>query len=186
MATRANDGAAVARLATIDALLDAHALEIGDDMAGYRNHAHRVANLCLALAGRDDDTVEKVAIAAALHDIGIWTERTFDYLEPSVRAAAAHLARTGRTAWTPEVAAMIEEHHRVRPYRARPEWLVESFRRADWIDVTGGVLAFGVPRRFIRALYARWPDAGFHWKLVRLTLGRARTHPWSPLPMLRL
>ena len=39
-----------------------------------------------------------MAIAAAFHDIGIWTAGTFDYLEPSVRVAAAYLTGTGRAA----------------------------------------------------------------------------------------
>lgn len=176
----------LARIETIDALLDAHAAEIGRDMTLYRHHAYRVANLALFLAGTGGDTVEKVAIAAALHDIGIWTERTFDYLDPSERVATAHLARTGRTAWTAEVVAMIAWHHKATPCREYPMWLVEPFRRADWIDVTRGAFAFGVPRRWIADLYRRWPGAGFHRRLVRLTLERARRHPLSPLPMLRL
>lgn len=174
------------RIDAIDALLDAHAPEIGRDMTLYRNHVYRVANLCLRLAGTEGDTVEKVAVAAALHDIGIWTERTFDYLDPSERAAAAHLARAGRGGWTTEVVAMIAWHHKATPCREYPMWLVEPFRRADWIDVTRGALAFGVPRRWIAGLYRRWPGAGFHRRLVALTLERARRHPLSPLPMLRL
>lgn len=183
--------APVARIESLDELLEAHELEIGRDWTPYRNHVYRVANLCLAIVGArgapaDADTVAKVGIAAALHDIGIWTEHTFDYLEPSVRVAAAHLARTGRAAWTAEVTAMIEEHHKVTPYRARADWMVEPFRRADWIDVTFGIRAFGVPRRHLRALYEQWPEAGFHAMLVRLALRRARRHPLSPLPMVRL
>ena len=181
----------VTRIESLDALLEAHAPAIGRDWTPYRNHAYRVANLCLALAAArgariDADSVAKVGIAAALHDIGIWTARTFDYLDPSERAAAAHLARTGRAAWTAEVVAMIAWHHKATPCREYPMWLVEPFRRADWIDVTRGALAFGVPRRWIAALYRRWPGAGVHRKLVMLTLERARRHPLSPLPMLRL
>ena len=38
----------------------------------------------------------------------------------------------------------------------------------------------------VNEVYARWPSAGFHRRLVQLSLARLRTHPWSPLPMLRL
>jgi hypothetical protein len=62
---------------------------------------------------------------------------------------------------------------------------VESFRRAGWIDVTVGLRRFGIPRPFIARLFATWPDAGFHRRLVQLALDRFRTHPLTPLPMVR-
>lgn len=80
---------------------------------------------------------------------------------------------------------MILEHHKISPYRGRADWLVESFRKSDWIDVTWGLLSFGVPRTRLQDLQRRWPDAGFHMGLVRQALKRFRTHPWSPLPMVR-
>lgn len=80
---------------------------------------------------------------------------------------------------------MISEHHRIRAWRGDPSWLTEPFRRADWVDVTFGVRRFGLPRKFIRAVYDRWPDAGFHWKLVKLTATRIREHPLSPIPVLK-
>lgn len=65
-------------------------------------------------------------------------------------------------------------------------WLVEPFRRADWVDVSRGLIRFGLPRSFLREVFATWPAAGFHKKLVQLELGRLRTHPWNPLPMVKL
>jgi hypothetical protein len=172
-------------IGALDAILTVHAAEIGADLTAYRNHTYRVANLCLA-QGRDDPaSVEKIGIAAAFHDLGIWTDHTFDYLEPSVRLATAYLDEAGKAGWTGEIAAMIREHHKIRRYRTNPSWLVEPFRRADWIDVTGGALTFGTPRTFIRELYREWPDAGFHRLLVRLELRHLGKHPLKPLPVLR-
>jgi hypothetical protein len=173
-------------LAPIDDVLGAHAAALGDDLPGYRNHAYRVANLCVALTSPDSVTVEKIAVAAAFHDLGIWTDGTFDYLWPSVRLAGAYLAQIGRVAWTPEIAAMILEHHKIRRYRGTQGRLVEPFRRADLVDVSRGVVTFGLPRVLLREILTAWPSAGFHARLVRLSLRRLRTHPWSPLPMLRL
>jgi len=31
-----------------------------------------------------------------------------------------------------------------------------------------------------------WPDAGFHWRLLELTVDRFLKHPLTPLPMVRL
>jgi hypothetical protein len=171
-------------IATLDTILAHHAVAIGADFTAYRNHAYRVANLCLARGG-GENAVEKVAIAAAFHDLGIWTDRTFDYLEPSVALAMTYLADQGRGVWGPEIAAMIRAHHKITRYKGDPDWLVESFRCADWIDVTLGALTFGAPRRFIRDVQRTWPDAGFHRLLVRLELRHLVRHPLNPLPVLR-
>ena len=169
----------------IEAVLHTHADAIGADSTGYRNHVYRVANLCLAQCGTGGDTVEKVAIAAVCHDIGIWTDGTFDYLEPSMGVAAAHLRQADRMDWADEIAAMIREHHKITPYRGRADWLVEPFRRADWVDVSKGLLTFGLPRAAIREVSSAWPSAGFHRRLVQFELQRLRTHPLNPLPMLK-
>ena len=62
---------------------------------------------------------------------------------------------------------------------------VETFRRADWIDVSNGMLRFGLPRAVVREVRRTFPDAGFHRRLLQLTLRRFRRHPLSPLPMMR-
>jgi hypothetical protein len=171
-------------IATLEAILARHAGEIGADFEGYRNHTYRVANLCLILRPGSGE-VEKIAIASAFHDLGIWTGHTFDYLEPSVALATAYLTEADREEWIPEIAAMIREHHKITRYKENPGWLVEDFRRADWIDVTLGVLTFGTPRSLIREVKAAWPDAGFHRLLVRLELRHLGKHPLNPIPVLR-
>lgn len=170
----------------LDQVLNAHAADLGGDFTAYRNHTYRVANLCVALSAGDAGSLQKIAIATAFHDMGIWTDGTFDYLQPSVRLASAHLARSDRADWTSEVTEMILQHHKISPYRGEPALLVEPFRRSDWVDVSRGLITFGLSRKFLRELYAMWPSAGFHNRLVLLELSRLRTHPWNPLPMLRL
>lgn len=176
----------IEEIATLDAVLRAHAAELGDDFTAYRNHTYRVANLCVALSSGDSGQLEKIAIAAAFHDLGIWTDRTFDYLGPSTGLACAHLAHAGKAGWAPEITGMIQQHHKVSRYRGEANGLVEPFRRADWVDVSRGFLAFGLPRDLLRKVFHTWPDAGFHKRLLQLSLGRLCTHPWSPLPMLKL
>ena len=173
-------------IATLDGLLEAHVAALGRDFTAYRNHTYRVVNLCAAQVPAGPEALEKLAIAAAFHDLGIWTDGTFDYLRPSVRAAAAHLTRIGRAGWVPEITAMILEHHKLSTYRGDPDWLVEPFRRADWVDVSRGIRTFGLPSRLLREIFATWPSAGFHRRLVQMELTRLRTHPWNPLPMVKL
>ena len=76
---------------TLETAMAAHALQLGKDLVGYRNHAYRVLNLCIALQPSSTEALDRLAIVAAYHDLGIWTDKTFDHLEASVRAAVAHL-----------------------------------------------------------------------------------------------
>ena len=173
-------------IATLDAVLNAHAKELAGDFVAYRNHTYRVANLCLALSEHKPDRLEKIAIASAFHDLGIWTNRTFDYLQPSASLATAYLSDLGKTSWTQEITEMVLQHHKILRYRREPRSLVEPFRRADWVDVSRGLVTFGLSRTLLREIFAVWPSAGFHKRLVQLEFTRLRTHPWNPLPMMRL
>ncbi len=169
----------------LDGVLRAHAVELGNDLTGYRNHAYRVVNLGIALRAPDNEQVRQFAIAAAFHDLGIWTNRTFDYLRPSASLACAHLVATGQVELQGEISGMITEHHRITRAHAEPNSLAEPFRQADWIDVSHGIVTFGLPRKVLREIFAAWPDAGFHRRLVQLSLKRLCTNPGSPLPMLK-
>ena len=171
-------------IAIVEDVLREHAGPLGRDAPGYRNHVYRVVNLCLAFGAPDEDAVDKFAIAGVFHDLGIWTDRTFDYLPPSVRLAEAYLSGSGRESWTTEITDAILNHHKVGG--ASAPGIVEPFRRADWIDVTRGVRTFGLSRVVMNEVFAAWPSAGFHRRLVELSFERLRTHPLSPLPVLRL
>jgi hypothetical protein len=171
---------------TVDETLERHAVALGRDATPYRHHVYRVLNFCVALSSsRDPEALEKMAVAAVFHDLGIWTARTFDYLQPSIALARAHLVSVGRGEWIDEVGTMVLEHHKASRYGEGGASLVEAFRRADWIDVSRGVLTFGVPRPTLGAVFARWPNAGFHRRLLQLAVARLVRHPFTPLPMLR-
>jgi HD domain-containing protein len=179
------DASLLTSVPTIDEVLDDHASELGHDFIAYRNHVYRVVNLCAAIV-EDRVDVEKIAVAAVFHDLGIWTNNTFDYIAPSIALAREYLATRSRVAWSPEIEEMIADHHKITPSTADPDSLIEAFRRADWIDVTRGLRRFGIPRPFVARVFATWPSAGFHWRLVTLTLDRFRSHPLTPLPMVKL
>jgi len=185
MAHDANQADLLTNLPTVERVLDDHASVLGPDRIGYRNHVYRVVNLCLVIAGDSPVELEKLAVAAVFHDLGIWTNHTFDYIGPSVALAREHLASRGMADWIPEIEAIIVDHHKVTSSRADQRSLVESFRRADWIDVSRGLRRFGLPRAFIAAAAGRWPGAGFHRRLVQLTVDRFWKHPLTPLPMVK-
>jgi len=170
----------------LDDLFTDYQQVLGVDYDAYRNHCLRVFNFCLALAADNPDAEDKIAIASFFHDIGIWTENTFDYLTPSQLLARRYLEQTNRASWCDEIEAMIGEHHKLTKYQLNPSWLVEPFRKADWIDVTGGLLRFKLPDDFVTDVIYGFPNAGFRKKLVELSLNRLKTHPFSPLPMIKL
>lgn len=175
----------IERLDPLERVLDAHAAALGNDIIAYRNHTYRVVNLHAALSPCDDGALEKVGVAAAFHDLGIWTAHTFDYLAPSIDLACSHLECAGHGDWRDTVTGMIREHHKVRRFHGTDAAFIEPFRRADWIDVSLGVLTFGLQRARVREILARWPNHGFHKRLAQLTFTRLRSHPFSPIPVLK-
>jgi hypothetical protein len=74
----------------LDAVLNMHKSEIGQDYESYRNHCLRVLSFAVYhLGGKKNlqpGDLNVIAIALAYHDIGLWTpdSGTLNYLEPSV------------------------------------------------------------------------------------------------------
>jgi hypothetical protein len=178
--------AVVTSIPVLDQLLEARSDLFGADLVPYRNHNYRVANFCVELAGGvSDEQLEKIGIACAFHDIGVWTHKTLDYLEPSRDFAQKYLADIGKAEWAPEIEAMVVEHHKIRGAGASAGPLVEPFRKADWIDVSLGMLKFGLPSAFVSEVRTTFPNAGFHKLLMRAAGRQLRTDPLRPMPMMR-
>ncbi len=171
---------------TIDSLLEEWKAQLGRDYLPYRNHVYRVFNLAFTLAEAAGEELEKLSVAAAFHDVGIWLDETFDYLEPSIKRAKTFLADTGHGSWSTEVACMIRQHHKIFPFRGGRVKLVEAFRRADWLDVCLFILPTGLPKAYLGRVVQTFPRAGFHRRLVVFTLRWMRQHPLRPLPMFKL
>jgi hypothetical protein len=175
------------RFTPIEEVLDAFRGALADDHRAYRAHVYRVFHFCRALAGsastgRDDG----IALAAAFHDLGIWSDGTVDYLPPSARRVREHCERHGRSGEAAELARMVELHHKLTPCRGADDALVEAFRRADLVDLSFGFVRFGLPRAWVAEVQAAFPAAGFHLRVVQLVGGHALRHPLRPLPMMRL
>ncbi len=168
----------------IGRILERFSPELGRARVAYTNHVLRVVNFFVAL-GRGAACPQQVLIAAAFHDLGIWTAGTFDYLGPSVVAARAYLDGSDLGGLGDEVEAIIVQHHKLRAYRGPFAETVEPFRRADLVDVSLGAIRFGLPRSFVGSVRAALPNHGFHRRLVVLTARQAAREPWRPLPMLK-
>jgi len=158
---------------------------IGRDYAGYRNHVYRMLHFCFVLHPPTDEERRKLIIAAAFHDIGIWSDGTVDYLPPSVRVAKDYLSDYGLDAWAGEVGQIVDQHHQLTAYRGAAHPLVEVFRRGDLVDFSLGLVRFGIPGATIAEVKAAFPNAGFHKRLMQLTWQQFRQHPLDPLPMMK-
>lgn len=170
---------------TIEGLLGSYRGIIGRDYGRYRNHVYRVFLNCLLLDDKPGNE-ERYAIAAAFHDIGIWTDNTLDYLGPSMDKAREYLKETGRTEWREEISLMIDMHHKWSKYRGKYEGTVEVFRKADWIDVSSGLITFGVDRHAIGSNRKWYANAGFHRFLIVATAKAFLRNPFrNPLPMFK-
>lgn len=173
-------------LPVVETILDMHADRIASDLPGYRNHVYRIINLIDALAPLDAQSCTAASVAAAFHDIAIWSEGTWDYIRPSIAAAERWLETAAMSGHVQVVRAMIENHHKVLPCAHGTDPLVEAFRRADWCDVTLGLRSSGISRQYYARLLCLFPAEGFHRRLRAMAWQQARRQPMRPLPMLRL
>ena len=168
----------------IENVLNSNKLVLGKHFHKYKNHVYRVFHLCQIL---DDDNgnIEKYAIASVFHDLGIWTDGTFDYLEPSMQRAKEYLTANQKECLTEEISLMIDMHHKKSKYRGDYEKTVENFRKADWIDVTKGRMNFNLNKDEIEKTIKAYPLLGFHRFLLTQTVKHFFKSPLNPLPMFK-
>src|SRR5882724_11126760 len=129
MVQYANYAGLLTSLPTVEEVLDDHASELGHDLIAYRNHVYRVVNLCLAIVGDSRVELDKIAVAALFHDLGIWTNNTFDYIAPSV-AIARKTAVAGRIISARRLDRRVARVTKVRPSGARSSRLSPPRGRA--------------------------------------------------------
>jgi hypothetical protein len=169
---------------TADELFVRYEQVFGDDATTYAGHVHRIIGLVALQTEVPDDVATALGLAAFFHDAGIWFDGTWDYLPPSTRRATEELGADSQH-HAPLVAALIDEHHRLRPAR-HDDPMVEAFRRADLTDVTNGLVGSpGVPRRAYRELVGEYPCNGFRPMLARAFVGGLREAPLHPMPMMK-
>lgn len=171
----------------VEEIFDAHREHArGDDAGwdGYRGHAYRVLNLARAIAPDGADRDDKLAIAAAFHDLDAFS--SLDYLASSIRAQDAWLGASGREAWSDELAVVVASHHRLTPVRGAHARLAEPFRRADLADLTQGLVHPGIGRAHLRAVRSAFDVGPFFTRVVPRAIARNIVrHPLDPIPILR-
>ena len=168
---------------TIDTILAKYKKVLGKDFTAYHHHVYRIFNFAL-LQDSNTENIEKYAIAAAFHDIAIWTHHTFDYLSPSIQLAVDYLTENGKSAQITAISLMIDLHHKMSAYTGEFS-TVETFRKADWIDVSIGFMTFGLDKKALKEIKKIFPYHGFHLFLVKQTMKNMVKQPLNPLPMFK-
>ena len=122
---------------------------------------------------------EVLLCAAHLHDAGLYPGAASDasYVEDGVRLAERLLGPYDWPERPPKRCAdAIERHHELRPQWKRGVE-VELLRRADLIDVSGGLVAMGAGRGWVRRLGREAPRRGFYREIARLLTHVLRERP---------
>ncbi|MEO0795176.1 MAG: HD domain-containing protein [Verrucomicrobiota bacterium] len=169
----------------VEEIIGGHQHHMGEQVLPYKNHVYRVLNFCLMFHGPSPEGREKLAIAAACHDLGMWPGDEIDYLAPSIKLAQEFLARTGRDDWQQEISLMIEYHHRFRACPSDFPPLVEVMRKGDWVDATMGMRRFGLPKAEVKRVQDAIANFGFHNNLIRIARKEFWSRPLNPLPMMK-
>ncbi|WP_299660834.1 HD domain-containing protein [uncultured Psychromonas sp.] len=170
-----------------DEILETYKPVIKKDFNGYRNHVTRMLNFCHYLM--PDITMEeskKIQIAAAFHDIALWTHNRVDYLVPSYQDCHQYIEQEGLEDWKEEIQIIIDMHHLLFTYKGPHEKLAEVFRKADLIDFSLGLVKNSIDKDFIKQVRNAIPNAGFHKTLMRFTMVQLSRNPLNPVPMMRI
>jgi hypothetical protein len=122
---------------------------------------------------------ELMLCATFLHDAGLYPSVTTGdvYTTDGKRLAERTLAPFN---WEPARLARcldaIEQHH---SQRSRWDWgtEVELVRRSDLVDLSGGLVSFGVSRGWLRGLFRVIPRKGFYRLIASGLLAAAKQHP---------
>lgn len=166
----------------IDKILEPYLEAIAEDI-GYINHTKRMLMYALELQELNEEELEKFIIAVSFHDLGIWTERSFDYLDPSVELAREYLKKHNKMDYEKDVVQMINEHHKLTPIRDNP--LAELFRKVDMVDVYWGAVSFGIDPLRMKEIKETFKNKGFHKTLMKWFWTQLKTDPLRPMPMLK-
>ncbi len=168
----------------LDELLSQYRDQLGAQYVAYRNHLYRLINSIQATTVLNNIELEKIAVAAAFHDLGLWTHHTLDYLDPSAQMAMDYLISVGKKSWIDEVVAMIQDHHKIQPSHHSSR-IVELFRQADWAEVTFGAVGLKVDKQVMHEIRQHFPNSGFHKFLLKRGALYGLKNPLNPMPILK-
>ncbi|MFY0608010.1 MAG: hypothetical protein JXR10_14925 [Cyclobacteriaceae bacterium] len=165
----------------IKQILNKYRSELGVDFLAYHNHAQRVYYYAITLLLMKES--KKLAIAAAFHDLDIWTGGSMDYLSGSEDLARKYLDKSDFGLLPDQIAFIIKQHHQLTRIKGDVE--AEAFRKADLIDLTSGFIQFNIPMCLILTIEKTYPRERFTRIIAKKTLRHSLKNPLNPLPMIK-
>jgi hypothetical protein len=167
----------------IEDIFKQHRSDLNIDYDKYRHHVYRVFNFTLLMHDADKKDLDSLAVAAAYHDMGIWTTGTLDYLEPSIALAKGYIGSNKLKVSGKMVEQIISNHHKITPYRDCE--VTEAFRKADLIDLSLGIISHGISGKDISIIYGAFPGEWFHTFILSEMVKHAFRNPFNPLPVIK-
>ena len=148
------------------------------DFPKYRNHCLRTLSftkyfLSEKASAEMPRAMDLAAVALAYHDVGLWTDKALNYLDPSAaQMAKGALNDENFSSQDVEIMkAIILEHHKWTDFESdrfnsTANELINAVRKADWADASMGIFGSGIPAVLLEAAYEELPEAGFHSMLL--------------------
>jgi len=155
----------------------------GIDEGPMELHSLRVERIALRLADLEDHDVDELALrcAALLHDIGLY-DPWWDggpYPQASGQAAQEVLGKVGFASRRLALCRSAVRRHHAPTDQSSLGKEVELLRRADLIDISRGVISFGLPRQWLVDLFDQLPRTGFGRHVAWLFVSRSLATPES-------
>lgn len=171
-------------IALLEEILEPFKKAIGTHFQGYRNHCYRIIHLCCTDKPFSADEFEKIVIASAFHDLGLFTNNSLDYLPSSTELAKSYLKEVEKSHFSYEISLIIDLHHKVTSYQGKYD-LVETFRKADLADFSLGLITSGISSNKIKSIKQAFPNKGFHKMLVLETIKWLIKYPFRRIPIFK-
>jgi hypothetical protein len=142
-------------------------------------HCHRQFLIAERLVGERPYDRELVLCACWLHDAGVYIDSSAPYVtEAGLLAARVVEPFAWETDRRQRLLDACEQHHAPRS-RMALGLEVELLRQSDLVDVSAGLVNFGIDRAWLRALFRRVPRSGFIPLLGRIAVHELRSRPMS-------
>ncbi len=151
----------------------------GERDGAMERHCVRVFVIAERLAGPQPIDREVLLCATWLHDAGLWCPGDDPYVTEAARLAQRTLAPFDWPLARVQRCMDACEQHHAPTSRADLGLEVELMRRADLVDVSGGLVAHGLPRPWLRGLFRAAPRTGMATMLARAIAGELRHRPQS-------
>ena len=165
----------------IESILENYEAVIGEDFIAYKNHCYRVFNY-MKLMDLTEREEEQCSVMLPFHDLGIWTNKTMDYLPSSIQLAINYIQNKNLDIEENLIENFIGNHHRVFKNKGTLE---EKIRKADLIDLSFGIIRFGISKKNIKEIKTEFPANKFQKETYKKVFKHAWLNLRNPFPMLK-